>query len=135
MSRWMDQMSEEVYSFNEYQENVVESKIVRWPIRRCMFAEKRPLPGDLLICFYSPTLSKLPGICGFGIILKKVYRQFDWLPMFPTCILQKNPWWDDQVREIVRSVRRKSPRGTMYQLTPEIDTDLRHGLFKWTDKF
>jgi hypothetical protein len=58
-------------------------------------------------------------------------RKLDWLPLPPTNILRRRPWWDERVEEIADLIRAQSTRGTMYALPAALDTDLRRGAFIW----
>ena len=133
MSRWMYQMSEASWPSENYRRE--EGKVVRWPVRKRMFAHEAPGPGDIIICFYAPAACDHPGICGFGVITKYFpkKRRFDWLPLPPTNTLKQRPWWDERAKEIAELVRAQSVRGTMYQLPAVLDTDLRRGLFMWVE--
>jgi hypothetical protein len=134
VSRWLYQMSEASWPSEEFRREIWEGAKIRWPTRHVMFAGgDLPSAGDLIICFYAPSDSLFPGICGFGIITRYLVksRRFDWLPLPPTESLKYSPWWDDRVIEIIDSVRRQSPRGTMYKLPAALDSDLRRGSFAW----
>jgi len=133
MSRWLYQMSESSWSIESYRREVKEGNEVRWPTRKRMFAHEAPAAGDIVICLFAPTACDTPGICGFGVITKYLpkTRKFDWLPLPPTNVLKRHPWWDDRAQEIADLVRAQSLRGTMYQLPAVLDSDLRRGLFAW----
>lgn len=133
MSRWLYQMSEHSWPYENFRREVRERVQLRWPTRKRMFAHDAPAAGDVLVCFYAPAGCAYPGICGFGILTKYLpkTRRFDWLPLPPTNRLKARPWWDDRAAEITDLVRGQSPRGTMYQLPAVLETDLRRGLFAW----
>jgi len=135
MSRWLYQMSESSWPFENYRRAVKEGTAVRWPTNKRMFAHEAPAAGDIIICFLAPAHCASPGICGFGVITKYLprTRKFDWLPLPPTNALKRHPWWDDRAQEIADLARAQSPRGTMYHLPGALDTDLRRGLFAWVN--
>jgi len=95
MSRWLYQMSERSWSIENYRRRVKEGNEVRWPTRKRMFAHEAPAAGDIVIFLFAPTACDTPGICGFGVITKYLpkTRKFDWLPLPPTNVLKKRPWW------------------------------------------
>jgi hypothetical protein len=133
MSRWLYQMSEAAWPFENYQAEVREGEGLTWPTRRIMHARDAPCAGDIMFCYYAPTSCDFPGIVGLGLVTR--YRQkkseIEWLPLFPTNLLKRAPWKDDRVDEIVEAIRRGSPRGTMYSVAAALEADLRRGVFEW----
>src|SRR5689334_8663416 len=103
-------MSERSWPSENYRREVREGHPIRWPTRRQMFAIDAPAAGDLIICFYGPSKTDYPGVCGFGVITRYLSktRKFDWLPLPPTDILKERPWWDERVKEITDLVRGQS---------------------------
>ena len=136
MSRWFYQMSETAWPAENYRQEVSEGQVVRWPTRKLMFAYEPPAAGDIIVCFYAPTGSTRPGVCGIGIITKYLpnSRKFDWLALPPTDLLKERPWWDERAKEIAELIRAQSPRGTMYVLPAALDSDIRRGAFSWAQQ-
>lgn len=134
MSGWLYQMSERVWASKNYQDGVKEGRRPVEPRRTYRkYAKDAPAPGDLVIFFYAPAGGQYLGICGIGYITGYVpkTRRFHWLPLPPTNILKRRPWWDERVKRIVDRVRGRVNQGTMFPLSPAVERKQIRGLFAW----
>jgi hypothetical protein len=132
MSRWLYQMSETDWSINSFRKEVKEGRAINWETRKIMFSNDKPAAGDIIIFFYVKSKTETPGICGIGIITKYLpkRRRIHFVPIPPTNILKKQPWFDKQVEEYLDLIRHNAVRGTMYRLPATIESEIRRGMFR-----
>src|SRR5262245_58913811 len=112
---WLYQMSAELWPERRYRQRIWESSSAIWPTGR--IAGSFDLQeGDRLMCFYAPSGSEAPGICGWGVIthLYAEYEQFEWRPTPPSDLLKMKPLYDDAIYDAVKTIRGGFPQGTMW---------------------
>ena len=114
MKSWLYQMSGRVWPEENYRTEIWEGTPVFWPVQRVTGAG-RPAPGDRLFCWYAETVSKSPGMCGWGVVLtyQESIHRISWRPVYPSDVLKMLPAFDDDLAGLIRSVRR-FPRGTLW---------------------
>jgi hypothetical protein len=133
-SRWVYQISG--LPIEKYRKEVTEGAELVWPRNKRMFSKDLPTPGDLMYCLYSES-SRVPGICGWGFILKYFPKtqRIRWRALPPTNRLKKEPWWDDTLQSMLPEILGVGAqrRGTMFPVPATLDTMMRRGLFAWQD--
>jgi hypothetical protein len=120
---------------NSFRKEIWENQRSDWPHRRIK-GNKTPEPGDVVVFFYAPTGGTDPGVYGWAVV-ERCTKKLYFIPTAPTNHLKMDPWWDDNVKHIVKEIRGPARVGTLFQVdpklqvTPNLDRKIRHGIKKW----
>lgn len=112
-------MSGDIWPEENYRAEIWEGTPVFWPVQK-IAQSGRPTAGDRIFCWYAKTVSKSPGICGWGVVLsyEDALHRIGWRPVFPSDVLKMFPVFDKEVSALVKSIR-GFPRGTLWPVTDE----------------
>lgn len=133
MSRdWLYQLSANAWSEGWYRESVWEGGVVRWPIGR-VAGDELPVPGDRVYLWYARTVSRTPGLYGWGVVLGLLEDDavLSWRPTYPSDLLKMDPVFDDGLDELISSLRGRFPQGTMWPIPSGSATDLGRRIREW----
>ena len=104
--------SKDQFPPSEFRSEIQEEKRKKWPYGK-VTSEERPQRDDVLVFFYAPAGEKDPGIYGWAVVkdCNDENKKLDFVPKHPTKNLMRNPWWDDNVKDIVDTIRGGSKPG------------------------
>jgi len=131
---WLYQMSAEGYSIEEYRAEVWEGEIVKWPTGSVRTdSGNKVAPGDVVILVFVRTGAKEPGICGWGIVTnyKDEKELFSFRPTHPSDYLKMNPIWDDDVSDLLNSIRGPMKQGTMWEMSGDQAKGMKKKIHGW----
>lgn len=119
MNSWLYQMSTQHWPEENYRTDVWEGEPVTFSVGRVNGAarDERPAHGDRIFCWYAETVSRAPGLCGWGVVLSLRERRevmLVWRPVFPSDLLKLRPLIDREVTSLVEVIRHGMPRGTLW---------------------
>jgi len=120
MTAWIYQMAEdEEWTPEDYRLSVWEGQQVTWRYGKVVSRGGPELgAGDQVIFFFAKSRTRLPGICGWGVVIKVYARkgEMTFRPVFPSDLLKMSPIWDNEIEHVINEVRGPNPRGTMWSV-------------------
>ena len=121
MSAWLYQMAEgEDWTPEDYRLAIWEGESVTWGHGKVISRDAHgPGAGDPVIFFFAKSRTRMPGICGWGVILNVFprKRKIKFRAVFPTDLLKMYPIWDRRIEVLINAVRGPHPRATMWKIS------------------
>jgi len=123
MAMWLYQLSQKVWSLNNYRLDIWEGERWEWEVGKVTGSVSVPRPGDTVAGFY-----------GWAVILlwtTEEKQRFYFRPVPPSDQLKMRPWWDKKAEEIADKVRQPVKMGTLWPVTDDLAAELGAGISAW----
>lgn len=125
MGVWLYQISpmNEDWRLNnpqEYRNGVRENQQYTWDvgtIRDTSNHQSLPVKGDLMTIFFVPTGNDEPGIYGWALINDYADKKITFTPVFPSDYIKHHPFWDDEIENMIKDIRKGNNQGTMWRIS------------------
>lgn len=111
LERWMEEFPRRL--------EIWEGERWYWEVRQAVGArEEGPVPGDVLVFFYTPTGGADPGFYGWAVELEwlREERLIYFRPVSPSDRLKMRPWWDEKAAELADRIRGRVKQGTLWRV-------------------
>ena len=132
MSTWLYQLNPKSWTPEVFRFEIWEGKHWHWGYGSKRSADV-PGIGDTIVFFYAPSGGDDPGSYGWAVLERCDVdnKILYFLPVAPTNRLKMDPWWDDQVQEIVDRIRGAVPRATLFPVDLDEAKVIRAGIRRW----